>query len=92
MFQLMASNKNLALNLVVDKSPRFTPLIMSDPGRVKQIIVNLISNAFKFTLRGAINLQIKQISEINIEISVIDTGVGIRDQDKTKLFKAFGKI
>ena len=58
--------------------------------------MNLYSNALKFTdKKGKILILVEQIAEINkrsIRVSVTDTGIGIREEDKTKLFKMFGSI
>lgn len=60
------------------------------------MLLNLYSNALKFTDKeGRILVLVEQFVEINtrsIRISVTDTGIGIRDQDKEKLFKMFGSI
>jgi signal transduction histidine kinase len=69
--------------------------ILSDKGRIKQILLNLISNALKFTFEGSITVSISQElkngKEI-IEFSVEDTGIGIKEEHKPKLFTLFGMI
>ena len=54
--------------------------------------MNLLGNAFKFTLEGNISIVVTQSFINTIMISVVDTGIGIRDQDKPRLIRAFGKI
>lgn len=63
--------------------------IVSDELRLKQIILNFISNAIKFTKSGSIVLDCKLVNPRQIKISVSDTGIGIRDEDKEKLFNDF---
>ncbi|OMJ70661.1 hypothetical protein SteCoe_31305 [Stentor coeruleus] len=76
------------LNLVTKDLP---DLIYSDPHRIKQIILNLLSNARKFTIKGIISLEISYEKSWLI-VKCIDTGIGI-PQDKLKmLFVPFGKI
>jgi GAF domain-containing protein/HAMP domain-containing protein len=65
------------------------PLIMADPVRMRQILLNLLSNAAKFTDNGEIRLRIEQIIPGHIDIAVHDTGAGIRPEDQGKLFRAF---
>jgi len=67
----------------------------SDEVRMKQIILNFISNAVKFTREGRIKLKCKKIEIENqffIKISVSDTGIGIKEGEKALLFKDFGII
>lgn len=67
----------------------------SDENRLKQIILNFVSNAVKFTREGKINLKCKLKNLENqsfIKISVKDTGIGIKEEDKIKIFKDFGMI
>ena len=69
--------------------------ISSDRGRIKQVLLNLISNSFKFTFQGMIKLSISIIrvrSKEYINFIVEDTGIGIKDKDQDKLFKLFGMI
>jgi PAS domain S-box-containing protein len=68
-----------------------TFLIKSDKRRTKQILVNFISNAIKFTDRGEIEIKVIQKNEI-VEVSVRDTGIGIKKEDMGKLFETFSRI
>jgi len=88
-----ASQKNieLLLNLPVDM-PR---LAVVDPVRFKQLLVNLLNNAVKFTTHGEVELKV-EFKKINSQkalffFSVRDTGIGIKVKDQAKLFKAFSQ-
>ena len=68
---------------------------VSDSKRVKQILINLISNSLKFTLKGDINLTIKHLKESNnkfIQFTVFDTGIGINKDDIPRLFQMFSML
>ena len=86
-FILVADKKGQKLSL---EAPP-TLLIESDRMRVQQVLVNLISNALKFTNRGEIKIKVIQKDEI-VEVSVRDSGIGIKKEDKDKLFKSFSQI
>ena len=70
--------------------------VVVDAQRVKQVLMNLISNSLKFTMKGEIRVILshfwKENNELFIKMSVADTGIGIRQEDKAKLFQLFGKI
>ncbi|MDR0696125.1 MAG: response regulator [Christensenellaceae bacterium] len=83
-------------NLFVRLDPNLPKIINSDEQRLAQVITNLLSNAVKFTPeRGTITLRVDLDSCLNdickIKISVIDTGIGIADEQKNKLFKSFSQ-
>ena len=60
----------------------------SDPTRIKQILMNAIGNAIKFTLKGTVTLQVSYMNS-RLRFSIIDTGVGISEQQASQLFQAF---
>ncbi len=69
-------------------------LIQTDPTRLRQILVNLVSNAIKFTEKGGVRLVAKMDddgdkSESHIRFEVIDTGIGLTPEQQTKLFNSF---
>ena len=66
--------------------------IFSDKKRVKQVLLNLVTNAVKFTDRGSVNITAKILNDKNLEIRVIDTGIGIKKDDMNKLFTPFQQI
>ncbi len=79
----------------VDLEVKFnTPIpesIVADPYRVRQIILNLISNAIKFTYYGSITIELEQIDDI-LNIAVADTGVGIEPDRLETIFKPFEQV
>ncbi|MBV1877344.1 MAG: response regulator [Pseudomonadales bacterium] len=70
--------------------------VIGDPTRIRQILTNLLGNAFKFTEQGEIIVEVTQISQLDnaqglIRISVKDSGVGISKEAQQKLFKPFSQ-
>ncbi|MBA7546924.1 Sensor histidine kinase RcsC [subsurface metagenome] len=86
-FKVAADEKNLKLSL---KMPERL-IIKGDERRTKQVIMNLVSNAVKFTDGGEIEIKVKKKEE-EVEVSVIDTGIGIKKENMEKLFKQFSRI
>lgn len=81
------------LELVYDLDPDVPEFIISDEGKIRQILLNLLNNAIKFTQEGEILLSIKKVSETvertEIEFSVSDTGIGISKEKQELLFQPF---
>lgn len=75
------------LDFVVDVSPEVDG-IKSDRKRVKQVLINLLDNAIKFTEKGSITLT-SVIENGYVVTSIIDSGVGIKEEDQEKIFEAF---
>lgn len=65
--------------------------VKGDERRIKQVIMNFVSNAVKFTEKGKINISVVEKGG-TVEVSVKDTGIGIKEEDQHKLFKAFSRI
>ncbi|VAW52309.1 BarA sensory histidine kinase (= VarS = GacS) [hydrothermal vent metagenome] len=86
-----ALEKNIELLYKIDND--VPSVIKSDPFRIHQILMNLIGNAIKFTEKGYVYLQITSDkindTETSIKFTVSDTGIGMNNPDKKKLFKAF---
>ena len=87
-----------SLTVAVDEKGLKMPLkmpeklvIKSDERRVKQIIVNIAGNAIKFTDEGKIDVKVEKKDKM-VEVSVRDTGIGMRKEDMDKLFGAFSQI
>ena len=78
--------KGLKFDWVVDYN---VPSITADPNRLIQAFVNLIANATKFTSSGGITVKITRKSKKMVKCEVSDTGIGISDIDKRKIFKKF---
>lgn len=84
------------LKLVTDISPDVPHLLYGDELRIRQVILNLINNAVKYTETGTVTLKVEhqeyREKEINMAVSVIDTGIGIREEDLEKLFNSFQRV
>jgi len=74
-------------------SPDVPQYLRGDPTRLKQILLNLVSNGLKFTEKGGLNIYIKllkkEMNQIILHFSVADTGIGISEEEKKFLFEAF---
>ena len=94
LIKYQASEKDIDLFLKIDENiPKY---IWTDIVRIKQILINLLSNALKFTNSGKVELNVKLIksSENNkkiIRFSVIDSGIGIKKINQEKIFNAFAQ-
>lgn len=89
MFEYQAKEKNLDFTILVDES--LPKCLIGDSGRLEQILVNLIGNAFKFTQKGSIELLIKGSNNPNYNTIFIikDSGIGIAKEKQNTLFEAF---
>ena len=95
MIQLRADNKGLLLSLNFD--PAIPKILVGDEIRVKQIITNLLTNAVKYTEKGRITFSMKYSKTddpdfITLDVSVKDTGIGIKPEDLKLLFEKFSRI
>jgi signal transduction histidine kinase len=71
------------------------PQVFVDRGRIRQVVINILSNAAKFTDEGSITMQVRKITKNEQEFicfSVKDTGIGIAAEDMDKVFEAFRQI
>jgi signal transduction histidine kinase len=88
----LAEAKGLRFELVVPNEDLVVP---ADARALSQIVINLTNNAIKFTDKGFVRLEVKKLDgglPGKIEFSVTDSGIGIRDEDQQKLFKAFEQV
>jgi PAS domain S-box-containing protein len=90
MFQPLASTKGVALTSAVPDVPC---VLRTDRRAVRQIVINLLNNALKFSPDGRVELCLaRHLAPLRYELSVTDTGVGIADQDLARLFKPFSRV
>jgi signal transduction histidine kinase/HAMP domain-containing protein/ActR/RegA family two-component response regulator len=101
-FGPVADKKGLSFS--VELAPGVPPAIVTDPGRLRQVLKNLLSNAFKFTDHGEVNVHVKRAesgwSPLNARLgraaevlafSVSDTGIGITPEMQRRIFEAFAQ-
>ncbi|ABS27813.1 histidine kinase [Anaeromyxobacter sp. Fw109-5] len=86
--RLLVGEKPVAVEVELPGAPSIT----SDAQKVRQILVNLVSNAAKFTARGAIRVTAVAEGEGGAAVSVRDTGCGIAEDDLPRLFVPFGQL
>ncbi|MCD6390982.1 MAG: cyclic nucleotide-binding domain-containing protein [Dehalococcoidia bacterium] len=77
------------LQLVFEAPPEL-PMILGSASRLKQVVTNLLSNAIKFTRSGGITVKVKDNKD-NLQVDVIDSGIGIPSEDLPKIFDGFYK-
>ena len=83
----IASNKGLQLTLEMDDA---LPMVLADSQRIRQVVINMISNALKFTEKGGVTIQCALLDRYDmLRISVNDTGIGISPASLDYIFAAF---
>jgi PAS domain S-box-containing protein len=91
LFETKIQEKNLTL--IKQYDDRIPEVLVGDPVRLHQIILNLVSNAVKFTSKGKISVTVKLVSEddekVTIQFSISDTGIGIAKDKMDKIFENF---
>ncbi|MCK9361137.1 ATP-binding protein [Patescibacteria group bacterium] len=86
-FEAMAKGKGIDLSMEATK-----PRVFSfDPGRMKQVLTNLVSNAVKYTEAGSISVHLSEASADRLRVEIIDTGMGVQADEREKLFKRYGQ-
>jgi len=92
---IIPAEKNKDVKILIEVSEETNVQIQSDPFRIKQILANLISNAWKFTEKGSIliaaELQEKSAKEYILEIRVKDSGIGISKEMQASIFEEFSQ-
>lgn len=85
-----------AVDLLFEIDERIPNFLYGDSLRIRQILINLLNNAVKYTDEGSINIAIeietREYEDIRLFVSVTDTGQGIREEDLEKLFGAFEQV
>ncbi len=100
LFMTTAGNKGIKLEYDID--PALPAYFFSDPTRLRQVLVNLVSNALKFTSKGSIRIQARLKSSpsstlghqdpFELEMSVTDTGIGIPENKRRTIFESFQQV
>jgi two-component system, sensor histidine kinase and response regulator len=85
------------LELAYDVAPEVPSFLVGDPGRLRQVLINLVGNAIKFTEQGEVSLRIERSDamtgsgRIQVKFSVSDTGIGIEKEKQRLIFDAFSQ-
>lgn len=94
---ISARTEKKGLNLILNIDPKLPRSLFGDDVRIRQIITNLLTNAVKYTREGDVTLSIwgsPGLSEddYHLRVAVKDTGIGIKPEDKDKLFRSFERL
>ncbi len=84
-----AQEKGLSLELTID--PAVPGWVTGDGVRLRQILINLIGNAIKFTEKGRVDIALRRRPEGGLSFAVTDTGIGLSDEQRQRLFRPFSQ-
>lgn len=91
--EIFAVQKRKQVNAILDIDESLPSLVCGDPTRLRQVLMNLLSNAFKFTESGQVSLRMHCVDvkpqSIQLHIVVSDTGVGVTPEQQKRLFQSF---
>ncbi|MGA7986845.1 MAG: response regulator [Candidatus Dormiibacterota bacterium] len=86
-----ADEKDIELAVMID--PQMSTMVRGDPGRLRQILINMLGNAVKFTDQGEVILRVRKETErdtsVGLRFEVTDTGIGITAEQQSRLFESF---
>ena len=91
----LAQQKGLALEMELGTENQSPTIIDTDRRALTQILINLLNNAIKFTEQGTVRISLAQREEDGVlvtEMSIADSGAGIKEEDQAKLFQAFSQL
>lgn len=92
---LAAKAAEKSIDLYADVDPKIADQVVGDPTRIRQVLVNLISNAVKFTKKGEVAISVRadtsSKNSLKLDFIVKDTGIGIPVEKQSRLFKAFSQ-
>ncbi|WP_219114576.1 hybrid sensor histidine kinase/response regulator [Janthinobacterium sp. UMAB-56] len=91
----LAQQKGLALEMALGEAGQPPAIIDTDRRALTQILINLLNNAIKFTEQGTVRISLAQREEDGVlvtEMSIADSGAGIKEEDQAKLFQAFSQL
>ena len=93
LYSQIASRKGLVLNCY--NNTRLTTALYGDAGRLRQVLINLLGNALKFTQKGSVTLEVNQLEDseqhLTLAFSVTDTGIGIPEDKQRQIFESFSQ-
>jgi len=87
--------KETGVALVTDIAPDVPDALLGDPSRVRQVVLNLVGNALKFTERGSVTIAVTTEPTADgprLEIAVVDTGIGIPEHKRAAVFDSFTQV
>src|SRR5262249_16902077 len=83
------------VELFCDIDPELPTALIGDPGRLRQVLLNLVSNPVKFTEKGEVGVTVRAVDQTagrcQVRFDVIDTGIGIAEDARKRLFESFSQ-
>lgn len=86
------AEQKAGLEFICDLPAKWPPSIRADETRLRQVLINLLDNAVKFTCRGQVMLRVRFLSPSSLRLEIEDTGVGMSEQQLARLFHPFEQV